>query len=155
MTWASTVPLAIDALVAKLQTLTATDLAGVGLRDGPRVVADGKLETITVGFVTEDDAIAVEHDLEFAGLAIDPLAETYTIRNAVTVVNGAGNVTAARIRAGELLGIVGGVLAADKTLGVPGVLSARLGDLTWLQSQEAGAEAQVLFGVVVQANTQR
>lgn len=153
MAWASTAPAAIAGLVAVLAA--SPDLAGVGLRDGPRVVADGATEVVTVGFTDEDNPAVVDGSMTYEGLAVAPLRETYSVRCAAVVRRGSGDITDARGRAYELLAAVGGVLAADKTLG--GVaLSARVGDVTLSQDQTSkGAAATVAFSVDVDAYTTR
>lgn len=152
MAWGSSTPAAIENLLA---AIGAVKDAETGLRDGPRVVADGINEAITVGYVDDTDETAVTGSMEYEGLAVAPLRETYSIRCAASVRNGAKDITAARSRAYELLAAVGGALAADKTLGGV-VLSARIGDMTLSQDQTSrGADVVLAFNVDCDAYTTR
>ncbi|MFI0897068.1 hypothetical protein [Streptomyces sp. NPDC020983] len=153
MVWQSTVPDALDALVAALRA--APGLADVTVFDGPVVTASGQVEAITVGAGDEEDPTAVEGQNAREGLAPMPDREQYTIRCAALVLNGAGNMPAARRRVYQLLGEVGGVLAADQRLGGV-VMMARLGTSTLTQVQdETGAAATVAFAVEIDAFTRR
>lgn len=153
--WGSTLPAAIDALVAVLKA--APSMAGVGLKDGPRVEADWTDAVITVGYRDEENnGTSAEAQLANEGLGVQPDREHFDILCAASALNGdAEQVATVRRRAYELLSIVGGVLAADKTLGGV-VMSASIGEHTLRQDQtSAGAAATVLFTVSCDAFTQR
>ncbi|MFI0718919.1 hypothetical protein [Streptomyces sp. NPDC021224] len=153
MAWASTVPDALDALVAVFRS--APGLAGVTVFDGPVVTGSGQMEAVTVGVGDEEDPTAVEAQNAREGLAPSPDREQYTIRCAVLVLNATGDMGAARRRAYQMLGEIGGVLAADQRLG-GAVMTARLGSSTLVQAQdETGAAATVTFSVEVDAFTRR
>lgn len=151
MSWASTAPAAIDALVAALQA--SPDLARVGLRDGPRVVMDGRQEVVSIGYV--DSETAVDGSLAAEGMDSEPSRESYSIHCAVWAQRGGGDISAARTRVYQMLADIGGILAADPTLGVP-VLSARIGSVSLTQRQATGqgAVARIEFDVDIDAYTQ-
>lgn len=154
MAWMSTIPDAVDALVAAFRA--APGLSGVKVFDGPVVTASGQMEAVTVGDVgDQEDPTAVEGQNTREGLAATRDREQYTIRCAVLVLNGAGDASAARRRAYQLLGEIGEVLAADQRLG-GAVMIAQLGSSTLSQDQdETGATATVAFNVEVDAFTRR
>lgn len=155
MSWTSSVPNAIDALV---QAFTTTpELDGVAVYDGPVVTQAGKLEAITVGFNGDETpgASAVDGQSSREGLAIGRDREQYTIQCSASVLNGSGDISAARRRAYELYGLVGGVLAADQRLG-GAVMTTQLGAARLVQDQTAdGAVATVEFGIDCDAFTRR
>lgn len=151
--WTSSVPDALDALVAALQA--APGLAGVAIFDGPVVTASGQLEAVMVGLGDQEDPTAVEGQNTREGLAAAPDREQYGIRCAAIVCDPGGDISAARRRAYQLLGVVGGVLAADQRLGGT-VMIAQLGSSTLSQDQdETGALATIAFTVEVDAFSRR
>jgi hypothetical protein len=151
MAWGSTVPAAVDALVALLRT--ASGLEGVKVFDGPGVTGSSQTEAVMVGVGANEDPTAVDGRQDREGLSTARDREQYEIRCALAVVNGSGDISAARRRAYELLGVVGGVLASDQRLG-GAVLNAQLGSAAFTQDQtEQGAEAVISFTVDVDAFT--
>jgi hypothetical protein len=154
MAWMSTVPDALDALVAAFRG--APGLADVTVFDGPTVTASAQQEAITVGDDgDQEDPTAVEGQNTREGLAAAPDREQYGIRCAVIVQDGSGNISAARRRAYQLLGEVGDVLAADQRLG-GAVMMAQLGASTLAQGQdEDGATATISFNIEVDAFSRR
>lgn len=153
MAWASSTPDALDALVAAFRA--APGLAGVEVFDGPVVTDSGQQEAVTVGLGDQEDPTAVEGQNAREGLAAAPDREQYTIRCAVIVRDGGGNIAPARRRAYELLGEIGGVLAADQRLGNT-VMIAQLGSWSLAQEQDAkGALVTLAFNVDVDAFTRR
>jgi hypothetical protein len=159
----STVPAAIAALVAAFRAAPA--LAGVGVYDGPQVSSSAGLEVVAVGFTgermsatgeyPEPSLPVVESQSSVEGMAVDPLREQYQVRSVIAVLNGAGDIAAARTRAYELLAACGSVLTADKTLGGT-VMLATLGASSLSQQQgPRGALAMLDFTVVADAYTRR
>lgn len=153
MAWASTVPDALDALVAAFRG--APGLADVAVFDGPVVTGSGQQEAVTVGIGDQEDPTAIEGQNDREGLAATPDREQYGIRCAVIVRKGVGDISAARRRAYQLLGEIGGLLAADPRLGGT-VMRAQLGASNLAQEQDGkGALASLTFTVEVDAYTRR
>jgi hypothetical protein len=153
MAWGSSVPGALDALVATLSA--APGLTGVTVADGPVVTGSGQQEAVTVGLGDPEDPTAVEGQNAREGLAASPDREQYGIRCAVIVRDGSGDTPAARRRAYQLLGEIGEVLAADQRLG-GAVMVAQLGSWTLAQDQDGkGAIVTLAFTVEVDAFTRR
>lgn len=152
MTWKSRVPAAIDALVALWSASPV--LAGI-VHDGPLPLDSADLEALTVGYDGGDNGTASEGTLVQAGMAVKPDREQFTVSCLIAVLNGAGNVRAARTRGFELLSAASEILASDKTLG--GIaLDASVQDVSLSQQQVAdgGALVQILFTVAVDAFTE-
>lgn len=149
--WASTVPAAIDGLVAMWSDSTA--LQGVTVVDGPRVSGATLKEALIVGWEGDDSTEAVTGGLSSGGLELSPDREQYTINCAASVLRAAKQMADARRRAYELFGFAAAELALDKTLR-GAVMAARLGSMTLTQTQDSrGAVATVTFGVDVDAFT--
>lgn len=153
VSWASTVPDAIAGLLAALRGSAALD--GVAVFDGPVVNGSTAMEVITVGYTGGEDEDSADATEAIAGLSVQQQRERYVVRCAASVRNGSADMAAARTRAYELVGYVGGVLTADKTLG-GAVMKASLGAATLRQAQDSrGALATVVFEVAVDAMTRR
>ncbi|UNZ20624.1 hypothetical protein [Streptomyces sp. 891-h] len=151
MAWGSTAPIALSALLATIQT--ADGLAGVDVRDGPTVVDKAALEVVSVGYAGGDEELDIEAEVEPEGMAASPDRERYTIQCAAAVLNGAGDISAARSRVFELLAACGAAIARDRTLGGT-VLQASVGSWSLRQTQDdRGATAMATFGVAVDAFT--
>lgn len=152
--WASSVPDALDALVAAFRA--APGLEGVRVFDGPVVTQAAPMEALCVGFSgdpTEPAAAQVESARE--GLSVARSREQYPVQCAASVLNGKGDISAARRRAYELYAVAGAVLAADPTLGRT-VLSAQPGGGSLVQDQTPdGAVVTVAFAVDIDAFTRR
>ena len=146
MSWMSSVPGAVDALVGLLAS--APGLEGVTVLDGPTVTEQAIMEAVTVGFEDESTAAVVESASEPEGLSRARDRETYSITCAVQVLLGSSvDAPAGRRRAYELFGAVGGVLADSPRLG-GAVMLAALGTHTLSNPQTPqGAMAQIVFGV--------
>jgi len=148
MTWGSTVPTAVAAIVADWTTA----LIGVSVTNGPAVADDSAVEAVSVGY-QDADTPAVEGGFEPDGFTTTPMLERYTINCLLTVRDGDGDQLAAQTRAFTLIGLMGGALAADPSLG-DRVLHAHLGTWELTQTQtNLGATARVSFGVTVDAYT--
>jgi hypothetical protein len=163
MAWASTVPAALSALVAALKDAPA--LAGVEIYDGPVVTESTALEAIAVGFTGERMSRTgaypepmqpvIQGQAAVTGIVVSPQEETYTIESMIAVLNGSGDIVAARTRAYALLGDCGQILAADKTLG-GAVGMATIGSHALTQDPTPrGAIATLVFGIDVRAFTGR
>lgn len=149
--WASTVPAALDGLLAMWADADA--LQGVKLVDGPNVSSGTLKEALIAGWEGDESTEAVTGSLASGGLALAPDREQYTINCAVMVLRGTRQMAAARARAYELFAAAAAELVADKTLR-GAVMTARLGSMTLTQTQDSrGAIATVLFGVDCDAMT--
>lgn len=150
MAWQSTLPAAIDGLVAVLQS--DSELSGI-VRDGPELRDMADQEAVFVGHTGTDEDTAADGSVAREGLAVQPNRESYSIRCGVSVLNGASDIGAARTRAYELFPVVGAAIAADKTLGGV-VMAASVGEWTLSLSQtDVGAWAVLTFNVDVDAFT--
>lgn len=151
MTFTSTVPAAIDGLVAAFGAL---ELDGATIIDGPRVGGGTLNGVIIVGWTGDESPESTSGTSMLASYSTQRQREQYTITCAASVLRGGKNkMSAARTRAFELYGAAAGALAADKTLGGV-VMSARSGELNLVQSQDSrGAVATVVFAVDVDAFT--
>ena len=84
-----------------------------------------------------------------------PDRERYTIHNAVSVLNGSSDMTAARTRAYAILADLGAAIAADPRLG-GAVMRAQIAAANLTQSQtQQGALAEIVFDVDCDAFTRR
>lgn len=150
MTWTSTVPAAIDGLVAAFGAIELTNGAVV---DGPRVGSSTLMEVLIVGWTGDDSPEAVAGTSALASYTTSRQREQYTVTCAASVLRGSGQMSAARARAFELYGAAAGILAGDKTLGGV-VMSARPAEINLMQSQDTrGAVATVVFAVDVDGFT--
>jgi hypothetical protein len=156
MTYASSVPAAIAALVTAFRTSAALGLAGVPVRDGPELVSGTDPEAVAVGYTGDQNEDVVTGAASPEGLAVLPDRERYAVTCAAEVVDPGGDLPAARARVYELHAACGAAIAADHTLG-GAVLRASLG-IGSLQQQQVttgGALARVVFPVNVDAFTSR
>lgn len=148
MTWGSSIPAAVAALTA---AWTAA-LPGVDVRNGPAVADDSAMEAVVVGY-QDAETPAFEWEFEPDGFTSTPMRQPYTINCLLTVRDGDGDAIAAQLRAFALIGLMGGALAADSSLGGL-VLYAHLGAGAMTQTQtNIGATARVPFDVAVDAYT--
>lgn len=136
MSYASTVPGALAGLVSLLRAAPA--LQGVEITDGPPVGDSAATEAISVGWSPSEDVDAAEVNATAMGLAGFPAsAEQVIIHCSLGVLNGAGDLAAARARAYVLHAAVGQAIAGDATLR-GAVASAELGDHSLRQSDTTG-----------------
>jgi hypothetical protein len=155
MTYTSTVPAAVAALVAAFTVSAQLGGAGVPVWDGPQPTQEPALEGVAVGYGGNANAADVTGTAVPEGLAALPDRERYTVQCAAEVLNGAGDMAAARTRAYQLHAACGAAVAADHTLG-GAVLRAWTGPGSLTQQQtNAGALAQLVFPVDVDAFTGR
>ncbi|MFD1656995.1 hypothetical protein ACFSL4_01775 [Streptomyces caeni] len=149
--WESTVPAAIDGLVAAFTT--AEGLAGVVVLDGPEVREPSAMEVVSVGYPGADDEFAVDGSVSADGMASSPDLERYSVQCAAAVLDGSGNVRAARQRVYALVAACGEAIARDRTLG-GAVLQATIGSTSLRQTQDSrGVTATVVFSVDCDAFT--
>ena len=153
MTWAGTYPAAVAGLVTAWQR--AYPLQGVELRNGPQLTNPQAQEVLTAAYTSLEDDTAADGEWTPEGLAGVPDREQYTIACAVSVLNGDGDVVAARARVFALAAAAGDAIAADATLG-GAVMNAWMG--SWTVREDAadpGMVATVRFGVRIDAYTNR
>lgn len=114
MTWQSRVPAVLDALVS---IWSAAPGLGDIVQDGPIPLQGAGTEVLTVGYDGGQEGISVDGALEFASLCPEPQREAFTVVCLIAVLNGSGDVRAARVRAYELLSAASAAVTADITLG--------------------------------------
>lgn len=152
MAWSSAVPGAVDALVAALQG--APGLAEFTVRDGPSTSREQPQRVLYVGW-SGGEGSDVESDVALEGLGAVPDREQFTVQCALAVVDGGGDIAAARAAAYGALAAVGAAVAADRTLG-GAVMRANIGAHTLAQDQNsAGAQATIVAGIACDAFTGR
>lgn len=152
MSWGSTAPAAIAALLA---AFTAAEDVDVTILDGPEPSGRYPQKALIIGWDGGADDIAGSAELAQQGLEVSPDREQYTIRNYIGVLDGAGNLANARTAALAVLAACGRAITADTTLGgavmKAGVTGWRLGQ----PEDQRGAVAEVIFDVGIDAFTTR
>ena len=136
MTYYSSVPAAIGALVAAFRTSTGLGLAGVPVRDGPELVSGTDPEAVAVGYTGDQNEDVVTGTASPEGLGGLPDRERYAVMCAAEVIDAGGDLPAARARVFELHAACGAAVAVDPKLG-GAVLRASLG-IGSLQQQADG-----------------
>jgi hypothetical protein len=155
MTYSSSVPAAMTALVAAFSTSAGLGLAGVPVRDGPVLTDAAELEAVAVGYTGDQGQDVVTGAASPEGLAVLPDRERYAVTCCIEVLDPGGGITAARVRAYQIHAACGAAIAVDHTLGKV-VLRASLGIGSLQQRQTSGgALARVVFPVNVDAYTSR
>jgi len=155
VTYSSSVPAAIAALVAAFRTSTALGLAGVPVRDGPQVTAAPGTEAVAVGYASDPGQDVVTGAASPEGMGGLQDRERYAVTCTVEVLDPDGDIGAARARAYQLHAACGAAIGADRKLG-GAVLAASPGIGSLRQQQTAnGALARVVFPVNVEAYTRR
>lgn len=153
MSWGSTIPAAIDALAA------AIDSTGIRVVAGPQFVDSAERPLVVVGWGgAGQDSPMVTANSSSAGFVTDVTHESYTVR-CVAVVDtgstGAEAVVATRNQVVDLFGRVASVVAADATLG-GAVMRAAVADYSLTMQQHArGLTGSVEFGVAIDAQSIR
>lgn len=155
MTYSSSVPAVITALVTAFKTFPSLGLAGVPVRDGPELSQVSGAEAVAVGYTGDQNEDVVTGTAAPEGLGVLPDRERYAVTCAAEVVDPGSDLAAARVRAYALHAACGQALAVDHTLGHV-VLRASLG-IGSLQQQQTtnGAQARVVFPVNIDAYTSR
>jgi hypothetical protein len=155
VTYYSSVPAAIAALVAAFRTSTGLGLAGIPVRDGPQITAAADLEAVAVGYTGDQSQDVVTGTASPEGMGGGQDRERYAITCCAEVLDTGGDITAARTRAYQLHAACGAAIAVDRTLGKT-VLRASIGIGSLRQKQPGGgALAQVVFPVNIDAYTRR
>jgi hypothetical protein len=155
VTYSSSVPAAIAALVVAFRTSPALGVAGVPVRDGPLLTDNPGVEAVAVGYTGDQAEAVVTGTASPEGLAVLPDRERYAVTCLIEVIDGGGDITAARTRAYQLHAACGAAIAVDNTLGRV-VLRASIGIGSLQQKQTAGgALARVRFPVDIDAYTSR
>jgi hypothetical protein len=155
VTYYSSVPAAITALLTAFRTSTALGLAGVTVYDGPVITGAGGTEAVAVGYTGDQNQDVVTGTAAPEGMASGPDRERYAVTCAAEVIDPGGDLAAARTRAYQLHAACGQAIAVDRTLGGK-VLQASTGIGSLQQQQTAGgARARVAFPVNCDAYTTR
>lgn len=146
----SRVPAVLDALVGVWSS--SPELLGI-VQDGPTPIQTSAAEVLSVGYDGGEDGTSSEGQFDPEGLAVEPKRESFSVNCLAGVLNGAGDIRAARLRAFDLLTAASGAITTDKTLGDV-VLSASIDNVTLNQLQTPdGALVQILFTVACDAYT--
>jgi hypothetical protein len=148
----SRAPDLIDALTARLAT--DDDLSGVGVNDGPVVTEDRRDEWVLIGYDgdPEGEFHAASTEEQWAALGTSR-AERIELPVTLLVRRGDGNVQAARRRIYEIAGVIRRVLAADPSLGLPG-MQAAIGGSTLYQPQTTdGLQTRLVLTVGAESFT--
>lgn len=159
MSWSSTVPAAMTALLAAFRASPAL-ASPVAVRDGPVTTASSARDVVIVGWEgDEGDEVAVEATETMEGLAGEPDREQYSIRCAVISRTGAGKpelaIPAARAQVCALHAACGAAIAADRRLG-GAVMRAQMGAWSLTQTpDEYGQKSAITFTVEIDAYTGR
>ena len=156
MTYSSSVPAAISALITAFTASAQLGAAGVPVQDGPQLAAATALEAVAVGYSGDQNQAAATGAATPEGLGAGPDRERYAITCVAEVLDPGGNLpAAARARAYQLHAACGAAVNADRTLGGT-VLRAVPGPGTLTQKQtETGALARIVFPVTIDAYTSR
>ena len=132
MSWSSTVPLAMTALVTRFSVIPLNG----EVRDGPQLGDSAAREVITVGYIGPEDDTATDVALTKADLGAGQ-QEAYQIHCAIAVQAGDEDVAATRTRAFEIFSACGAVVQNNGTLGGV-VASADMGSWTLRQDETTG-----------------
>jgi hypothetical protein len=157
VTYSSSVPAAIAALLAAFRASTALGLATppVPVHDGPDITAAASLEAVAVGYTATANQAVVTGTAAPEGNSAGPDREQYAVICTAEVLDPGGDIAAARTRAYQLHAACGAAITADRTLGRAVLRAAPgLGSLQQ-QQQQNGALATVTFPVTVDAYTTR
>jgi hypothetical protein len=155
VTYSSSVPAAITALVAAFTASASLGGAGVDVRDGPQLRAAGVTEGVAAGYAGPQTPVVVTGTASPEGMGTGADRERYAVLCTIEVINGSGDIAAARTRAYQLHAACGAAIGADRTLG-HAVLQASPGIGNLQQQQTAGgALARIVFPVNCDAYTTR
>lgn len=151
MAWASTLPAAIDGLMAVFSAAPA--LSGVVVSDGASVAAASTAKLLAVGFSVGGDDLSATLSIgpeDFSGARE---REDYDILCAASVVTGDADQSLSRTAVFAIYAAAYEAVRSDPTLG-GAVMRARPGDFTLHQSASSrGRAATVQFTVSVTAFT--
>jgi hypothetical protein len=151
VTYTSSVPLVMSALVTLFRQHPMLGLAGVPVRDGPTLSAEQAVWAVAVGYTGDENESVVSGSSNPEGLGAAG-RETYEVLCAAVARDPGGNMATARTSAYYLYDLCAQAMAADGTLGGL-VLSVAVGISSLRQQQVvgAGAEVTVVFPVNVDA----
>jgi len=148
--WGSTLPAAIDALVA---TFTAMNLADVSVTDGPALTDVDTIGLLTVGYSAEGSDLAASAQTASEGLGGGRNRESYDVYCSASVLTGDEDQKVTRDKALSMYSSACEAVHADPTLGGV-VMRATPGDFTLHQSATTrGRATTVQFAVSVDAYT--
>jgi hypothetical protein len=145
---------ALDGLIVAAQTV-----AGPTVHDALVLSDDAAIEVIVVGGSAnrvdtprqEINREWIEH--QFAQPGIDDQMNNFTIWSEIAVLDGGGDIAAARRRSYEILRDWAQAIYSDQTLGSPLILSSWISSVGWKPREEASALSLLLVGVGCEAIT--
>jgi hypothetical protein len=147
MAYGSSVPGCLNGLVAAF----AAPPSDVTAQLGPVIGNSSRKAVVLVGWDDVQDLPSVETRVRERDAARARPEEAYTVNCVILVASGSTGLAAPIARAFQILGFVGGALAADKTL-AKAVTDARLADWSLDLGQVAiGAHVRIPFSVAVTA----
>jgi hypothetical protein len=151
MTYASTVPQVMTALVTLFRTHPLLGGSGVPVRDGPTLSAEQAMWAVAVGYTGNEDESVVSGTSSPEGLRPTD-RETYEILCAAVARDPGGTMATARASAYQLHDLCAQAISDAGTLGGL-ALSVAVGISSLRQQQVvgAGAEVTVIFPVNVDA----
>lgn len=151
MAWTSTVPAAINGLVAVFKA--ADGLSGVTVLDGPAIASQAALKVLAVGWTSVMGEVAVEAQSAPDALGGRRSEEEYTVRCTVAVLSGSTGVGAARESAYGIFGAACDAVGQDQRLG-GAVMRAYVGGHSLVPEQtDRGMQINLTFEVNVEAFT--
>lgn len=152
MAYVPSAPQAITAIVARFRTAAA--LGSAEVRDGPTIANREAPEVLAAGWSGSDSEADADGNFTHEGLGAAD-REHYSVHCAASVLNGDGDIAAARARAFALSSSAMEAVAADHTLGRL-VLRAMPGGWSLRQQQaDFGMIATVFFDIDIESFTGR
>lgn len=147
MAWTSAAP----GVLAALYTAVTAAASPTPVNDGPTTTASDTTEAINIGD-TGDDSPAISHQYGQESMQGYSNVERFTIANLIEVAGTSGDLSAARDRAYELLGVFVGAVEADPTLGDTVMkATAAAAEYTPLLDPDQGTSARIAVTVQVEA----
>jgi hypothetical protein len=153
MGYVPSAPAAIAAIVARFRTAAALGTAEV--RDGPSIANRAATEVLAAGWTGGDDSTDADGNFTHEGLGAAD-RESYSVHCAASVMNGDGDIAAARARAFALASSAMESVAAEHTLG-GAVMRAMPGGWSLRQqlTDADGVITTVFFDIDIDAFTGR
>lgn len=143
------VPELIDAAVVRLRQ--EEGLADAGVVDGPELTGADHDDWVLVGFDgdQEGEFLAATSEEDWAGQLGTSREKTIQLTLGLLSRRGDGDVKAARDRVYAMRRVIGDVLAADPTLGLPGAVQCAIRASSLRQPQtDAGVQARLALTLV-------